>query len=194
METTAEALDLKQVFERHMAELAEERTEADSIYGLLVGGRARIESEQHAALVVRAFADLAGERDRVEAQHEARLARIDGKERSLRYLFENALASWTAAHLTGKRKSIILPDGTVGMRTVKGGIKTESDITLREWAKVELPQAFNYDRAPLLVQIVKDWETKHGKTAPGRIMVDDEERFYLKVESKTDTIQENTHA
>ena len=172
--------DLKTIFDQHMADLAEERKGSEAIYSLIVDGRAHIETEAHAAAVVRAMAEIHDERERVEDQHTARLKRIDAKERSLRYLFETALAEWTARNLTGKKKSIILPDGTVGMRTSAAKTVTESDATLREWAKVELPNAFNYDRAPLLMESVKEWEAKHGKAAPGRIQIDESETFYVK--------------
>lgn len=185
MEEQQQSPNLIDTLKEHLAELEVERREADSVYALLdAEGKAQVTTEAEANLIVRAFTEIDAQAERLRAQLDARMRRIERKRKSLEYLFENALAQWTADNLSGKRKSIVLADGTVGYRTIAARTVTESDATLREWGKVHLPQSINWDRAPLLVSVVQSWEAKEGQLAPGRIAQEAEQRFYIKAEKK----------
>lgn len=181
-EETTEKIDLAEVMRGHFEQLDEER-EANAYSLLDEKGRATIETEADASLVVKTFADLNSERERVEQQYKARLARIAGKERSLDYLFGSALEAWTAANITKKKRSIILPDGTVGFRKKNAGVTTCDPAALRKWADKELPAAINWDKAPILMTIVTEHEKEHG-LAPGRVEVPEDDVFSIKYPKK----------
>ena len=142
--------------------------------------RAAIKTSDDADLVVKATAELAGERARLKMQYEAKLARIAAKEKKMDYFFAGPLQGWAATNLPKNKKSIVLWNGTVGFRTKKATVKTENADQLREWAEAELPKALNFDRPPISTTIIKEWEKENGKLAPGRVEVGEEEVFYIK--------------
>ena len=174
---------VQDVFRRHAEELHAEAKDKASILDLINAekGRSVCETEAQAAMIARGWATLEHEKLRVKEQYDRRLKQISARQKSFKYLFEYALEEWTQRNLKGKKKSLVLPDATVGFRKVNGSVKTESMDKLRQWASVELPQAVNYDRAPVMVDPVKEWEKKNEILAPGRIETPDDNRFYVKV-------------
>ena len=108
-------------------------------------------------MIARGWADLEHEELRVKEQYARRLNQIKARMKSFEFVFKYALEEWVEKNLKGKKKSIVLPDATVGFRKVNGSVKTESMDTLRKWASVEVPAAINYDRAPVLVEPIKAW-------------------------------------
>ncbi len=87
---------------------------------------------------------------------------------------------WAKGELTGKKKSVTLPQGTLSFRTVAASVKTENEPKLRQWILKHDIDALNLDRAPIRVEVVKEWEEKNGMNAPGRVEHEAEERFYIK--------------
>lgn len=176
--TEKQEQDLASVLQKQLDDLERERREDDQrLRDLLVDGRAQIETEEDAGVVVKVMAALDAEKRRVKRQADARVARIAERERSIEFLFHTALAQWTFENLKGKKKSIILPDGTLKTRTVPEKVVTESEDTLRDWASVERPQALNLKRTPIIMAEITEWEKVNGKLAPGRVKQEEYQDF-----------------
>lgn len=172
--------DLKAAIEKHRAELEEEIERDRSVFDLLgEDGRTVIKTEDHANLAASAIMRAMEELDRIQEIARQRIARAERRVQSLEFLFRGALELWTKAAVAGrKHKSILLEDAKLQVRTVPAKTETESEAALKAWAERFLPEAVEYE-PKILTSIVKAWEEKEGKLAPGRHAVDSEERFYI---------------
>lgn len=174
------AEDLKAVFAKHMEEI---ELEVKQTEGLLQGDAIRIMSEEDAERVARKFANLDNEEAAFKAMVKEKQAQFKARRQTLEYLFKYPLKDYVRANLKGKKKSIKLDTVTTGFRSIPESVKTADEDALREWAKVNLPNAFNYDRAPISIETVKDWEADNGP-APGREKVESRDAFYIREAKK----------
>lgn len=169
--------EMKAVIERHLAEIEEEVRRRESVWDLIKDGRATIENEEQANAVGRLLVEATEELERVEDLAAQRIGRAKGKLQRLEYIFKGALEKFTKARLAGKKqRSLILDDVRLQLRKVNEHAETESDAELVAWCERFLLEAVTYP-AKISLQVVKDWEAKNRKVAPGRIKVEEQDSF-----------------
>jgi hypothetical protein len=103
-----------------------------------------VEDEESASWVVRRIvaAREYGERVKQWAAQERR--RAEREEQTLMYLFGRQVERWVQSEITrmnGKRKSLALPGGTVGFRTVAAKLVVDDEVMTLTWAREYCPQA-----------------------------------------------------
>ena len=170
---------LSEVFQKHMEELQEEQ---EKTQGTLTPEGIVINNDDDAEMVARKFIRLDNEEAAFKEMVKAKLAEFKARRQTLEFLFKYPLKDYAELIIgmkKGKKKSIKLDTATVGFRTNPERTKTFNEDELREWAKVNLPGAFNYDKAPLSLRTVAEWEEANG-LAPGREKIESKESFYIK--------------
>jgi hypothetical protein len=103
-----------------------------------------VEDERSASWVIRKVvaAREYGERVRDWAAQERR--RAEREEMTLMYLFGRQIEQWAGNEITklnGKRKSLVLPGGTVGFRKANAKLVVDDEQAVILWAKDNCPQA-----------------------------------------------------
>jgi hypothetical protein len=103
-----------------------------------------IEDEKSASWVVRKIvaAREYGERVKEWAAQERR--RAEREEQTLMFLFGRQVERWVQTEITrlnGKRKSLVLPGGTVGFRTSTAKLVVDDEVVTLTWAREYCPQA-----------------------------------------------------
>ena len=94
-----------------------------------------LDSEEKVNWLLRKLGNLEAEKARITQQSREMLARLDSEEKSLRWKFEEGLKAFAVSRLEedhGKRKSVILLQGTLAFRTQPRAIKlTDTTAALR---------------------------------------------------------------
>jgi phage host-nuclease inhibitor protein Gam len=95
-----------------------------------------IDSEEKADYALREIYLLRSEIALLEAQHKERTVRLNSELTQTEGYFLPQLEHWSAQQIAGeKRKSLILPHGTVQFRTVKAGVKVVDKEAAIAWAQ-----------------------------------------------------------
>ena len=103
-----------------------------------------VADEQSANWLIRRMLESRAYAARVKAWAEQEAARAAREERTLVFLFGRQLEAWAKVEiekLNGRRKSLALPAGTVGFRTVSPGLQVEDEQAVLEWARDNCPAA-----------------------------------------------------
>ncbi len=178
----AEAAIIEKMVAEHKA--AEEIEEAERInpFDLIqAGGVVKIQTQDEADSVTDVIVRADQALENAKALAAAMVARAESKARRLRAIFESALGRWAKWQLEGKkRRSLILEHGQLQLRKKAVHNQTFCEPDLIAWAEVTIPNAITY-KASVSMEDVKAWEEKNGKPAPGRIHVDEEEKFSIRV-------------
>lgn len=178
--------DFREIMRKHIEELKAERSEEDRIWGLVKNGEAKISTEDDANLIGKLLIEAQEEIGRVAALADARVKRAESKLEKLRFIFEAALADWTTRRLDGKKtRSVILDDVMLGTRKLPAKVITENQEELKKFCETELLDAVEYV-PKISLDIVKDWEKKNDKLAPGRHQVPEGSAFYYKIPKRTE--------
>lgn len=85
-----------------------------------------IDSIDRANWLVRKLANIDAEKKRVQTQAAAIVAQLEAEDRQLRFLFGEQLECFTRQELArrgGRRKSLVLLQGTCAFRSVPGGFR-----------------------------------------------------------------------
>lgn len=99
---------------------------------------------QTAGWVVRRVLQARRYAERVKLWAELERRRAEHEEQRLLFLFEGQLRDWTqnqVAKLRGRRKSLALPGGTVGFRSVPSRVVVHDEELVLKWAKWACPTA-----------------------------------------------------
>ena len=131
--------------------------------------------------VVGKLAALADEADRVREQFSARMAQIKTDKTALLWRFGQPLEVWTAnAIASGKRKSVILPHGTVGFRTVPEGLDVVDEPAALEAAKRLVPEAVMQLEEYVVTKPLLAYLKRTGECVPGTKRRPASERWFWK--------------
>lgn len=103
-----------------------------------------IEDEKSANWLVKKVIAARQYAERVKVWAEQELRRAEREEQTLMFLFGRQIEGWVRSELerlNGKKKSLTLPAGAIGFRTIAQKLVVDDEPTVIEWAKVNLPTA-----------------------------------------------------
>jgi hypothetical protein len=104
----------------------------------------RVRDERTANWLVRKIVDARAYADRVESWAAAEIRRAQHEERWLLDRYGSQLRDWLETELAargGRRRSVKLPAGKVGLRTRPPTLVTTDDVALMHWCRRHLPEA-----------------------------------------------------
>ncbi len=104
----------------------------------------RIDCEEHANWLIRKVLAARAYASRVKEFAEQELRRAGREEQTLMFLFGRQIEGWAQseiAKLNGRRKSLVLPAGTVGFRKVSAKLVIDDEKVVLAWAKQNCPTA-----------------------------------------------------
>ena len=147
-----------------------------------------IDSPERANWLLRKLANLDAERERVAAQASALARQIESDRNSLLHRFGSQLENFTRAELEksgGKRKSLVLLQGTVGFRTVPARIVIESAPDAIQTARLVLPGTITTETTERFdSKTFREHATKHfeetGELLPGIGRTEERQSFDIK--------------
>lgn len=172
---------LERMLAEHRAQEEDERLTAVDPFSLIDKGSVRISTVDEADAIAKLLVDADRRLASVEAIEAKRVAREKSRATRLHAIFEGALGAWTRAQLEGKkRRSLLLKHAELRLRKKPAHNETTGDADLVAWAEREYVEAVTY-KPVVSIEKVKEWETAHGKPAPGRIHVEAEEKFKLAI-------------
>lgn len=103
-----------------------------------------IDSQERANWLVKKIVGARNYMERVKAWCEQEQRRATREEQTLLFLFGRQIENWLRAEiikLNGRRKSINLPAGCIGFRSVGDRLVIDDEAVVLKWAKVHLPDA-----------------------------------------------------
>jgi hypothetical protein len=128
---------------------------------------------------------IVAERDyqaRTTEWYEAETRRSQRREEWLMYRFAGQLEQWMRAELTkqyGKRRSLQLPAGVIGLKTQPTKIVVVDERALTTWCRAELPAAIKSVEHILKSEVAAHVRAS-GEIPPGAEIAGGGERFYIK--------------
>jgi hypothetical protein len=128
---------------------------------------------------------IVAERDyqtRTTAWYEAEMRRSKRREEWLMFHFAGQLEQWMRGELVkqyGKRRSIQLPAGVLGLRNEPSKLIVLDERTLIRWCKSELPAAIRISEHILKTEITT-YIKASGEVPPGAEVAGGGEKFYIK--------------
>jgi hypothetical protein len=162
-------------------ELREKTTRVNVFADCVKDGQVTVQTEAHASEIARMINRARRELEDVQAIAAAMVARAEQRVKNLEFLFMTPLEIWTSAQVAGKKtRSLILEGGKLALRKVPSSVRTEDADALLAWAKEGLPDAI--EMVPKVkTDVVKAWEVKEGKVAPGRVVTPERDSFTVSV-------------
>jgi hypothetical protein len=123
------------------------------------------------------------EKVKVWAAQEQR--RAEREEQTLMFLFGRQIENWTRDEiqkLKGRRKSISLPSGTIGLRTLAASLHVDDEQAVTAWAKVSCPSAVSTITIEKLSRVVlkEHFETTGEVPSSGAHVEAAKERFFIR--------------
>lgn len=103
-----------------------------------------IDSEERANWLIRKIVAARSYSEHVQAWCEQEQRRAAREEQTLLFLFGRQIEMWAKseiAKLKGKRKSLNLPAGCIGFRSVSPRLIVDDEGAVLRWAKIHLPDA-----------------------------------------------------
>jgi phage host-nuclease inhibitor protein Gam len=141
-----------------------------------------IEDEKSANWLIKRIVSARQYAARVKEWAEQELRRADREEKTLMHLFGRQIEGWAREEidkLKGKRKSINLPAGAVGFRTVKPCLQVDDEAFVIRWASENLPAAV-VTVQKLSRSALKDHFAETGDMPPEGVHVDPGgDRFFI---------------
>ncbi len=135
--------------------------------------------------VLRVRAQVAAEIIRVKAASKAMLDELEGRLKSIDFVYEGQVADITRGLLTGKAKSVKTPFGTVGFRKQPQKLEVEDeDKILAAVLAGDLPDEFmrTETRTTVAKSIINEAFEKTGEIPPGCVVRPECDAFYIKHE------------
>lgn len=141
-----------------------------------------IATDAEAARAVDIVLSARERRDRIYAACKAMMTEADRRVESREGLLMPALEGWAAQKIGGgKQRHVKFATGRVGFRAVPGGaLEWEDESAVREWLEVNLPQALNTARTPILKGVVQEHLEHGGALPPTARLAEPRESFYVK--------------
>lgn len=121
--------------------------------------------------------------ERIKEQCQQWLMRAKSEHASLERWLRPVIADYMAAHPPKKGKTLHTPAGSVSLRTVPAHVEIAEEADAMQWAKANHQQAI-VKRESLSAAEIKAWVGATGEIPPGCVMVDDEERMYVRALKK----------
>lgn len=135
-----------------------------------------------AAWVVRRVLQARDYMAKVKMWAEAEERRAEAEEKRLLFLFGSQLRRWTEQEiekLKGRRRSIALPSGVVGLRAVQPRLIVVEEGTALAWAKASCPAAVVITEKLLKTPIIEHFD-QTGEVPPGTEVTPAETAFYIR--------------
>lgn len=172
---------VEQMVAEHRASEDEEAARDINPFDLINKGIVKIQTAAEANAVARLLVNADRRLADTKAIEAKRVARELSRATRLHGIFENALATWTRAQLQGKKKrSLLLENADLQLRKRGAHNETSSEADLTAWAERDCVEAVSY-RPVVSIEVVKQYEAKTGKPAPGRIHVEESETFRVAI-------------
>lgn len=168
--------------EQELEEVAEE------IAGEVVSKEFHIDSRSSADWLLRKLALLEMEEKLIKEQTKGMLELLQRDRQRLTARFGAELEHWAATELaTARRKSLTLPHGTIGFRTVNGRLKVSDPASALAYALM-CGKADQLTKRELLAEQYREWAQSQldteGELLPGVEMTDTRESFSIKFGGK----------
>lgn len=141
-----------------------------------------IDCEQHANWLVKKIVSARMYLDRVKAFAEQETRRAQREEQTLMFLFGRQLEGWAKGEIDKlhKRKSLALPAGCVGFRTVASKLVIDDEQAVMVWAKQNCPKAIVVVERLSKSQI-DEYVKESGEVPESGVHIEPEaERFFIK--------------
>jgi hypothetical protein len=138
--------------------------------------------EQSAAWVIRRIMEARTYGAKVRAWSEQEQRRAEREEKTLMFLFGRQLENWAKdeiAKLNGRRKSIALPPGTIGFRSVTAALHVDDEAQVMHWCRSHLPPAIVIAEK-LSRTVLKEHFERTGELPDGTRVEPGGEKFYLR--------------
>lgn len=153
----------------------------DEIVRMVPSGFA-VRDAPSASWVVRHVLEARRYAERVRQWAAAEQRRADAEERRFMWLFGQQLRCWTEAEIEkvkGRRKSIALPGGTVGMRHVSARLVVQNEPAVLAWARTACPAAVVTTERLAKTPITLHFE-QTGEVPPGVVVAPAETTFFIR--------------
>ena len=141
-----------------------------------------IDCEQHANWLVRKVVSARDYACRVKFFSEQEQRRAAREEQTLMFLFGRQIEAWAKAEIEKlhKRKSLALPAGCVGFRTVAAKLVIDDEQAVMVWAKQNCPKAIVVVER-LSKSLIDEYVKESGEVPESGVHIEPEaERFYIK--------------
>jgi phage host-nuclease inhibitor protein Gam len=142
-----------------------------------------IEDEKTANWLVRRVQSARQYAQRVKEWSEHEMRRAEREETTLMFLFGRQIERWTkteVSKLKGKRKSINLPSGAVGFRTLASRLVIDDETVVLKWAKFHLPSAVVITEK-LSKSVVNEHAEKVGEIPDSGVHIEpSSEKFFIR--------------
>lgn len=103
-----------------------------------------IDCEEHANWLVKKVVSARAYAERVKVWAEQELRRAQREEMTLLFLFGRQIEAWAKTEIeqfNGRRKSLNLPAGIIGFRTITPSLQVDDEQVVLIWAKENYPTA-----------------------------------------------------
>ncbi|CAN5407786.1 hypothetical protein BH09PLA1_BH09PLA1_01490 [soil metagenome] len=157
--------------------------EVDAEIEMAVPEKFTVNSAEAAAWVVRKIVAAREYRARVKLWADLEYRRAEREEERLMYLFSDQLRRWTEAEIAtfkSRRRSIDLPSGRVGFRTVPSRLVVDDESAVIAWARRNCPSAIAIVER-VSKSILNDHIAATGETPDAGVHIEAEKQtFYVK--------------
>ena len=142
-----------------------------------------VNDERSANWLVRRIIAARDYGDRVKDWAAQERRRAEREEQTLMYLYGRQIERWVQEEITrpnGKRKSLVLPGGTVGFRRAPAKLVVDDEKIVLSWAKQNCPQAVVI--VEKLAKVILDTYVQETGHAPddGVHVEPESERFFIR--------------
>jgi hypothetical protein len=142
-----------------------------------------IDSADAANWLVRKIVSSRQYAERVKVWAEQELRRAEREEHTLMFLFGRQLEGWVRSELerlNGKKKSLALPAGSIGFRTIAMKLVVDDEQAVLTWAKANCPNAVLASER-LLKSVIDERLKTTGETPDVGVHIEPSaERFFIK--------------
>jgi phage host-nuclease inhibitor protein Gam len=132
-----------------------------------------------ASWVVRKIVEARARQERIKAWAAAELKAARREEEFFLRRFGPELEAWAAENLHGQKKTLRLPDGTLGYRRKGLLLNIEDKEATLEWCRGNLPEAVRV-REDVLKTPLNEWVKETGEVPPGCEIKPGGDEFYVR--------------
>lgn len=147
-----------------------------------------IDSEDRANWLLRKLANLDAEKERIQTQAETLLRQLESDRASLLHLYEAQLQAYVRARLEatgGRRKSLVLLQGTCAFRSVPPGLKLANQDAAERHAVIEEMSCFAYKfNGAAYRELAEERLRETGELLPGMETLEARESFSIRFGKK----------